>query len=302
VLCDRALLGAYVQGKERVDRATLAQAAREVFDGAARRDLTRPLLAVLVLTVAAAMLFHQFAPPEAARAREPGAAARAATPAESVGQAKPAAALPDTQPDTLHWPQDQPRERSRDLAYAALFRAWGADYRPGDACNQAQTVGLRCRTARGGLDELRRFNRPAVLQMRDAAGQSYFAALTGLDDKSASLAFGAQSTTVALGALAAQWSGHYTLLWRTPPEVPGTIRPGEGGPAVQWLGAQLAQVQGRTAEAEPVFDDAMARHLREFQLAQGLVPDGALGPQTLARLSVVADHAAPKLVREQRRN
>ena len=31
VLCDRALLGAYVQGKERVDRATLAQAAREVF-------------------------------------------------------------------------------------------------------------------------------------------------------------------------------------------------------------------------------------------------------------------------------
>ncbi len=31
VLCDRALLGAYVQGKAAVDRATLAQAAREVF-------------------------------------------------------------------------------------------------------------------------------------------------------------------------------------------------------------------------------------------------------------------------------
>ncbi len=31
VLCDRALLGAFVQGKERIDRATLAQAAREVF-------------------------------------------------------------------------------------------------------------------------------------------------------------------------------------------------------------------------------------------------------------------------------
>ena len=31
VLCDRALLGAYVQAKERVDRATLKQAAREVF-------------------------------------------------------------------------------------------------------------------------------------------------------------------------------------------------------------------------------------------------------------------------------
>jgi len=31
VLCDRALLGTYAQGKERVDRATLEQAAREVF-------------------------------------------------------------------------------------------------------------------------------------------------------------------------------------------------------------------------------------------------------------------------------
>lgn len=30
VLCDRALLGAYVQGKERIDKATLEQAAREV--------------------------------------------------------------------------------------------------------------------------------------------------------------------------------------------------------------------------------------------------------------------------------
>jgi len=39
VLCDRSLLGTYVQGKERVDRATLAQAAREVFHQAQRRSL-----------------------------------------------------------------------------------------------------------------------------------------------------------------------------------------------------------------------------------------------------------------------
>src|SRR5450756_2640663 len=46
VLCDRALLGAYVQSKERVDAATLAQAAREVFhQPAARRRLLRALAA-----------------------------------------------------------------------------------------------------------------------------------------------------------------------------------------------------------------------------------------------------------------
>jgi len=48
VLCDRALLGTYVQGKERVDRATLAKAAREVFHQVPRHSLVRPLLILLV--------------------------------------------------------------------------------------------------------------------------------------------------------------------------------------------------------------------------------------------------------------
>ncbi len=41
--------------------------------------------------------------------------------------AKAEAALPDT----LEWPADEPRSRSKAMAYAALFRAWGADYRRG---------------------------------------------------------------------------------------------------------------------------------------------------------------------------
>src|SRR3990172_4056386 len=294
VLCDRALLGAYVQGKERVDRATLAQAAREVFhQPTARRDLTRPLVAALILAIggaAAGMAYQR-------EQRETDAAPAAGPPSPVQAQA----ALPDR----LDWPQDEPTSSSKSIAYAALFRAWGADYRGGDACKQAEGLVLRCRMARGGLDDLRQFNRPAVLQMRDAAGQnrdrSFFATLTGLDYRSASFAIGAGGTTVALGALAAQWSGHYTLLWRTLPEAPKTVRPGERGPAVQWLARQLAQVQGGTAEADPVFDDAMARHLKQFQFDQGLVPDATLGPQTLMRLSVAADKAAPKLVREQGR-
>src|SRR3954470_20476672 len=50
VLCDRALLGAYVQGKECVDAATLAQAAREVFyQPDQRSNVRRALVATLIL-------------------------------------------------------------------------------------------------------------------------------------------------------------------------------------------------------------------------------------------------------------
>jgi general secretion pathway protein A len=329
VLCDRALLGTYVQSKERVDRATLAQAAREVFHqpAAGRRNMMRPLLAVLVLLAcgAVALAVYQREPRETGTATLTSASANPAAPmkaADPVKDARPVAALPDR----LEWPDDEPRARSRAIAYAALFQAWGLDDQGPDACQQAQDqgqaqglgLGLRCRTARGGLDELRLYNRPAVLLMRDAEGldqghhqtqnqaqnqgQNYYAALTGLDDKSATFAIGPRTRTVALGALAAQWSGHYTLLWRMLPDAPKTIRPGERGPAVQWLGKQLAQMQGRVGAppTDPVFDDALVRRLKQFQLAQGLVPDGALGPQTLTHLSSVADQAAPKLRGEQR--
>ena len=295
VLCDRALLGAYVQGKERIDRATLAQAAREIFHQPALKHgmMTRPLLAALILVAGGALTwtFYQHEP------RESGTVPVAPTKVAPAAQIRPATAK-TVLPETLDWPQDIPGPRSKAIAYAALFRAWGAQYEGGDACQQAVGLGLRCRTARGGLDDLRQFNRPAVLQIRDARmqNQTYSATLVGLDAKSATFAIGAKTTTVALGALASQWSGHYTLLWRNQPDAPRTVRPGERGPAAQWLSKQLAQVQGGAAEADPVFDDAMAYRLKQFQLTQGLVPDGTLGPQTLMRLSSVADKTAPTLL------
>jgi general secretion pathway protein A len=301
VLCDRALLGAYVQSKERVDAATLAQAAREVFNQpAARRSLLRALAAGVILLAGAAVALavywkEQGEPRSVAVQPSIAAPVAAATPARAVHlDAKPEAALPDA----LEWPADEPRSGSRAMAYAALFRAWGADYEGGDACRQAEGLGLRCRIARGGLDELRQLDRPAVLQLRDDQGQEFHATLTALDATAATFAVGAKTGTVGLGALAAQWSGHYTLLWRVPPDARGTIRPGERGPAVAWLARQLAQVQGRAAATDSVFDDALVRQLKQFQLAQGLIPDGSAGPQTLMRLSGAVDKTAPTLAHQ----
>jgi len=303
VLCDRALLGAYVQSKERVDAATLAQAAREVFhQPAARRGLLRVLAAGVILLAGAALAVvywkEQGEPRSVAVQPSIAAPVAAATPVRAVHvDAKPEAVLPDA----LEWPADEPLGDSRALAYAALFRAWGADYQGGDACRQAEGLGLRCRTARGGLDELRELNRPAVLLLRDAQGREFHATLSALDDKTADFALGAQTRTVAIGALAAQWSGQYTLLWRMPPDARENIRSGERGPAVAWLSRQLAQAQGRAAEPsdDPLFDQVLLRQVKQFQLAEGLIPDGVVGTQTLMRLAGVADKTAPKLSRKQ---
>ena len=306
VLCDRSLLGTYVQGKERVDRATLAQAAREVFHQPARRNLVRPLMAMLVLTLVGllALKIYQLdqadADLAAASAARSAIAAPAAAPASAASAVVPARQAAAAAPAAmLEWPADHAIGDSSALAYAALFRAWGADYKGADACRQADSLGLRCYSARGGLDELRELNRPAVLLLSDNQGRDFQAMLSALERDSASFTLGDQTRTISIGALAAQWSGQFTLFWRVPPEARDDIRQGEHGPAIAWLARQLAQAQGRAAPPgkDAQFDQALLREVKQFQLAQGLVPDGLVGPRTLMRLAGAADTTAPKLLR-----
>ena len=299
VLCDRALLGAYVQGKESIDSATLTQAAREVFHQPAQRRSAalRALTASLILVAGAAFAFVLYRQEADKAAAPPPARPLAAetNPAPAAASVIAVSALPET----LEWPADLPD--SHALSYSALFQAWGEAYYQGaDACQQAESLGLRCRSARGGLDELRELNRPAVLHMRNSQGEEFYATLTALGENSASFALGTRTTTVSLGVLAAQWSGHYTLLWRMPPpQVHELIRPGERGASVQWLASQLAVARGQAADTvkEAVFDERLAREVKQFQLTQGLVPDGSVGPQTLMRLAALGDQSAPRLVR-----
>jgi general secretion pathway protein A len=177
-----------------------------------------------------------------------------------------------------------------------LFNAWGVEP-PGINGASSEKLGLRCRTARGALDDLIMLNRPAILTLRDRRGRELHATLTRLNDETATVAIGSTTRSVAQHVLVKQWSGDYAMLWRLPPFAENTIWPGESGPAVIWLRQQLALAQGDPgkASAAPLFDDALVNQVKHFQRARGLLPDGAIGVQTLIHLSCVTDRAAPDL-------
>jgi general secretion pathway protein A len=300
VLCDRALLGAYAQGKERVDRATLNQAAREVLGHApaARGQLWRyaAVGAVVLAALAVTLLALDRLPWQGEESLQAADAPRPAT--EPVPPAAQPPAPAPALPAELAWPADEPVARSKTLAYAALFQAWGAQYQGADPCLQAEALGLRCQAGRGGLDELRRADRPAVLSLQSPTGEEFFATLTELGPESATFVVAGQTVRVALDALASQWTGFYSLFWRVPPVGETVLRPGYRGGDVEWLAGQLARAQGREAEAPASgnYDAALVSQVRQFQLAEGLVPDGTAGPQTLIRLSNLTDDTAPKLL------
>ncbi len=282
VLCDRALLGAYAQGRERVDRTTLAQAAREVFSppSGPRRLWPRALAAGVLLAGGALAAYWT------ARDAPPAAPSISALPVAKPKQDAPL-------PDHLTWTGGQ--AASEADAHDALFKTWGAAYQGGDVCREAANLGLTCRGARGGLEELRQINRPALLRLRDEQGREFAATLIALGETSATFSVAGVTHTVALAALARQWSGHYRLLWRSPPAVRGTIRPGDRGDAVAWLRAAMNMPAAPADAKEAVFDAALVGRVKRFQLDQGLIPDGSVGGQTLIRLLGAADPGAPRL-------
>ena len=79
------------------------------------------------------------------------------------------------------------------------------------------------------------------------------------------------------------------------------LRPDDHGPDVEWLAKQLASLDGKAVKTigNQVFDAAMMREVKQFQLAHGLVPDGVVGNQTMMQLSSAADLKAPKLKLER---
>lgn len=316
LVCDRALLGAYAEGKPEVTAAILDKAAGEVLGTRPARRLA-PLAGALATLAAATALAVHLGLPALDGGGAPGpsanalpqalpATAPASTPPEVASPPVPAvqtiAETPDKPADTLAWPADQALDQAEALAFRALLAHFGVDYRPlaaTPACRYVESYGLRCLAGRGDLPALRQIDQPLLLQVR-AGGQTYPVVLEHLQGDSAALSVGGEPRSVPLPELLAQWSGDYVLLWRPPPGYQGPLQPGSRGPAVAWLRQALATVLAQApapGEADR-YGPALAAQLRLFQAQAGLAADGVAGPLTLLRLNLALDPGLARLVRE----
>jgi general secretion pathway protein A len=293
LLCDRALLGAYVQGQHHVDSRTLTKAAREVLGKKKThyRSLgkMRWVMAGLLLlgsaALAASFYNHKTQPAET----------------KVSGFTSSVTTDKDSQiPGTLQWPDGLSIHLSKEMAYQALSRQWGIPYDKkgsGDLCRQIQTQGLRCLTAQGSLTNLLSLNRPAVLTLFDDRGRHFYTALSALHGQTATFVVGTETRTVNIQEVEKRWLGDYTLLWRTPPDFRSPLRPGQKGSMVLWLSKQLALLQGKTDQPGKnlFYGDDLVAQLKKFQLSEGLVPDGIVGPQTIIHLNTLTSTGEPLL-------
>jgi len=291
LLCDRALLGAYVENSREVTKKILRTAAGEVFAGEAAAPARAPrwplvagsVLAGAVLSAAAAwqVLPHGAAPAQVANA--------AAVPAQKI---KPVGA-PAAPAARAGLPQGHVEEAA---ALRVLAGLWGEALPAGEPCQAALRRNLRCHQGKGGLFELRQLDRPAVLTLRDGASTRY-AVLTGMDEGAATFETGAKRERMDLAALALRFTGEFTTFWKVPRSFRDQVAAGDEGPDVDWLAAQLARLDGSTP---PPARKALGAHtqelLRAFQAKQNLKADGVAGPRTFMRLNQLGGVNEPRLL------
>ncbi|WP_046685668.1 ExeA family protein, partial [Janthinobacterium sp. KBS0711] len=210
LLCDRALLGAYVENQPQVTRQILRRAAEEVFaeEGgrAAVSGLRWPHVAGGVLAgavVTAALAWHFMPRPSAVPAVPAVAASVPAASAVAAAAASASTPVPAKVPD-------------RNAVLRQLASLWGEQLPAGDACQAGARAGLRCLHSRGGIAELRVLDRPAMLALRDADGTEQLALLTRVQDESATLMLDGKQQSLPLAQLAQRSDGSFTTFWRAP--------------------------------------------------------------------------------------
>ena len=302
LLCDRTLLGTYVQGKSMVDLPTLNKAAREVFgEPGDRRQRKKTfswaiislLLIVCGTALAATYFSHKSKLVEGNKTEL------------RMNVSQRPADLPlalDQKMNVSQWPADLPLDRDQTMAFQALFKHWEIPYKnKGDVCQQAQAEGLRCMEELGSLSSIMKLNRPAVLKLFDDQGKEFYVTLAMIKGRTATIEVGDERRTVDLKEIEHRWLGNYTVLWRVPSNYRGDIYPGMTGPDVHWLDTQLAIIQGRKARTEEVltYDAQLITQVKKFQISEEMVPDGIVGPQTIIHLNTAAGIKGPRLVQRQ---
>lgn len=331
LVCDRALLSAYANGKRGVDVATVAQAAREVFDldfADIRAEVAPPLRwrALAASAVAGALILGgvvlalQQRPVSLARVATTSAVATGAAAAavsRDPGKLAPVPPPPTPPPPpSRDAPLVQPAvagnpvqsalpavlgKEARDVSdsYRRLGRLWQLSLTDAAPCDAAQKVDVYCFRSSKGLAEIRQLDRPGILTLHDDQQENYYVLLIGLGADQAQLQIGDQLQTVSLNALARRWEGEYATFWRGPPDARRGIAKSARGVAVDWLTGHIARVNGKPAPSASggatVFDASLAMQVRQFQLTQGLRPDGVAGPQTLMRLVSMTESSEPHL-------
>lgn len=306
-VCDRALLGAYGRELKRVNGVILRHAAREALHGPELKRVTGRgfrfasgiILTAAIGVVAGLLLPHvesnmtPLLSPVLPRVNSSilvNGSVEKTVPPDSSG---PSPALETQQVELPRIETWFAGSQSSNDAMERLLKAWGEEPMiPPDTppCEYVQKLNLHCLEGTADWDQLRRYNRPVILDLVNSKGKTRQVLLRSLEGDTAVLELGEHSVRTDLTQLDSLWSGGYLMLWRSDTSME-LIGHGTVSESVIWLRRRLALIEGHDPSREslpPLFDSALEARVRDFQRTHDLRPDGLVGERTMALLSILA--------------
>ncbi len=290
VIADRALMAGYAKNLQQLGERQIDEAAAEAMPPPVRPlPKVRPawvVAAVLTAVIAIAALWPKpVAEPEP---ETPPAPIAAGGPPQLDSNALAAAIINAGNTEAGAWTQ---------LLSLWLLRADEADVRTASRCPPQLAPGVYCLRGGGTLTKLETLRRPAILRL-SADGQEARAVLLGLSATRARIALAGETFDVSRRQLERVWLGEFHVVWRAPTFIPGHLRRGDSGVAVDWVRERLYErgLIDRVAQGPAMFDATIEDAVRRLQASHGLIPDGIVGPETLLALTA-EEPGGPRLRR-----
>jgi len=314
VICDRALLGGYVNNRNSIDTAIVRKAVLEVQgENIHHLTSTTSIIGVLVVILGIVVGIWAYSPSfdflnnllpslekvfEEEKENEEISESVTTTSENNVlveVEASEAAAQSDeTAPDLLDVLQNTDVVTDIESAFATLFQQWQLNYsdlKGTTACERASKKGLACLHRTGTWEDIRRFNRPAVIELMTRNGKQYHTVITGLHGETVTLDFSGKTFEFPLHEVNNYWLGQFLLLWQ-PPSLPIImLKAGMTSKDVIWVRQLLAiheKQETIQTSLSTRFDSALKTRVIAFQRDFGLKPDGIVGEQTFLMLSTLS--------------
>lgn len=309
LICDRALLGCYAQGKQKVDTKTLLLAAREVIGERKYRAGRTGLLSkvswaaaiIAIVGLVYAGVVRQQPEEQPAVTENVKQAEQAMPPAGKIslhkfGQNEHETDFANERMEGVAGMLDFDAMLEGDFgawdAYQSVFEQWEVGAMPAGVtpCEYANRHSLTCWHADAPLIAVMQVNRPAVVKLKGRSGKTQYVALLSFNAQHFFLRAGKHTVRASREQVRDAWAGEYTVLWRRPPGYIDTLRPGYRGEVLPWLFARMSQINNETITGD-VYGLQMMDRVRRLQRECRLQVDGLTGRHTVVMLNSLTDNA-----------
>ena len=278
LLCDRALLGCYSEGKSTVTKKMVQRSSEEI-KGKHQRKLTDHVFGA-ILGLSTLLMLIVFLIKSCPSDHQTSSSLKSEQTKRKLGVSE------KTRNFSGH--------EKLESAINDLISLWGISFEDQEtnSCSLSEKIGLRCAKFAVNLDQILRMDRPFVVSI----GREFFTIMQATRETFFLFA-GDKEYQLSFSEFSQIFDGNIDLVWRMPPDYNGPITLNAKGPAVDWLSIQLALVNQETPSVDKnvIFSEEMSKKVERFQKLSGLTEDGVVDSLTWIYLNSYNSQSVPKL-------